>query len=126
MSPPHLEDLKAHFWKTQAQAYPLPTTLNPNSIKKTIINFNQFKMSGIWQQPEQNSYEEFLRRSSGPTNHSNRKPPVDRPMPEPRNKSAFGAWGGYTGAGEDKEFVKWKKEQVAVAEKQRGLSAGSA
>jgi hypothetical protein len=53
-------------------------------------------------------------------------PLTGRPMPEPKNKLAFGAWGGYTGAREDKEFVKWKREQVAIAEKPQGVSAGSA
>jgi hypothetical protein len=128
MSLSYLEDFKQPFWKTQPQVSPLPTTLHSTSIKQFFTNLNliQSKMSGIWQQPDQNSYEEFLKKSSGPTNKNNQKTPADRPMPEPKNKSAFGAWGGYTGAGEDQEFVKWKKEQVAIAEKQQGLSAGSA
>jgi hypothetical protein len=79
-------------------------------------------MSAEWQTPEQNPFESFIARTT-----SNRTPPKQTskslpsspskhvntsPMPKPKTKSEFVAWGEYIGTGKDKDLVAWKKRQI--------------
>ena len=106
----------------QIQPHRVFRKFKPTLKSTTCPGPAETRMSKRWGSPEPNDFETFLHRSI--SNQETPKREIERipertaksatpsPMPKPKIKSDFVAWGEYTGNGKDEDFIAWKKRQL--------------